>query len=149
MVESETVALTNFLVDPPAIVQFLKTDLEQAEAAGKLDVSHAKQKNWLRKLQSFKFVTHCLLMLDQDNVLRIFSQATQSDQAYALDVPGYKEKLLLDLKSLHSGSKGPAIRRNLGQLMQGKYAMMRLHGTPGKEEEVATNDEWEEGDTLE
>ena len=149
MVESETVALTNFLADLPAIVQFLKTDLEQAEAAGKLDVSHAKQKNWLRKLQSFKFVTHCLLMLDQDNVLRIFSQATQSDQAYALDVPGYKEKLLLDLKSLHSGSKGPAIRRNLGQLMQGKYAMMRLHGTPGKEEEVATNDEWEEGDTLE
>jgi hypothetical protein len=76
MVESETVALKNFLVDLPAIVEFLKTNLEEAEASGKQDVSHAKQRNWLQKIQQFKFVAYCLLMLDQDNVLRVFSQAT-------------------------------------------------------------------------
>ena len=45
MVESETVALKNFLADLPAIVAFLKSNLEEAEAAGKQDVSHAKQRN--------------------------------------------------------------------------------------------------------
>ena len=149
MVESETVALKNFLADLPAIVEFLKANLEEAEVSGKQDISHAKQRNWLGKLQQFKFVAYGLLMLDQDNILRIFSQATQSDQAYALDVPGYKEKLVADLKLCESGSYGPEMKRNIEQLKQGSYAGIRLHGTPGKEEAIVSNEEWEEGDALE
>ena len=146
MVESETVALRNFLVDLPAIVKALKENLEEAST---VDVSLAKQQGWLRQLQQFKFVVHCLLMLDQDGVLRTFSQRTQSDTAYALQIPGYKEKLLQGLKSYQAGAFGPEILRNLSQLKSGKFAGMALLGTPSQEDEIVANDDWEEGGTLE
>jgi len=146
MVESEATSLRNFLVDLPAIVEAMKQNLQEAST---IDVSLAKQRGWLRQLQQFKFVVHCLLMLDQDNVLRIFSQSTQSDSAYALEVPGYKEHLVAGLKRYHDGAFGPELTRNLAQLKSGKFAGMILLGAPGQEEEIVANNEWEDGGRLE
>ena len=109
---------------------------EGQEAEGKEEVIHAKQRAWLQKMRQFKFVAHCLLMLDQDTALRVFSKSTQSDQAYALDVPNYKEQLQLELQRFHAGVLGPEISKNLAQLKKGEFAGVPLLNVPGKEEEL-------------
>jgi len=131
MVESETIVLRNFLIDFPVIVQYLRECVQEAEAAQKVELVHIQQRGWIKQLCQFKFVSFMLCMLDQDTELRIFSKNTQSDSAYALEVPVFKDHLKKSLQKLSMGGHGPNVARNLEQLKQGKFAGVKLLNIPG------------------
>jgi hypothetical protein len=73
-VESEYVAITTFLHDYPVVVIDFQRTIEAAKDDATMDV--AKVKHWLRRMLQFKFVAVCLILIDIDKSLKIFSKAT-------------------------------------------------------------------------
>lgn len=131
MVESEAVAIKNFLIDLPVLVPWMQQNVSEAEGAGQIELEHIKQRGWIRQIRQFKFVTHLLLMLSQDEQMRIFSKQTQSDSAYALEVPGFKQDFRAALEKLNTGALGPEISEHLPELKEGMFGGVKLLGVPG------------------
>ena len=132
MVESETIALRNFMVDYVTIVADLKSTLQAADAAsGAKEVIHIKMRTWLRKLTQFKFVAVCLVLIDINTASRRFSKAAQSEDGIATDhvrlLADYRDRI----STLRNGSYGSQVQSNIEQLRRGFYGNVQLVGVPG------------------
>lgn len=51
MVESEVIAIRNFLKDLPTIIKYLEAQVAAAKAAGKVSVTTIKQQGWIRQIK--------------------------------------------------------------------------------------------------
>jgi hypothetical protein len=130
MVESEVIAIKNFLTDIPEIITYLEKCVAQDKASGNTSVTTIKQQGWIRQITQFKFISHCLILLDIDVQLQVFSQRAQSDCALALDIPGYLDELRYSLRRLNQGAFGTHVQQNLAGLRFGKYRTMTLRHAP-------------------
>ena len=140
MIESEYIALKNFMADYPVIIHWLRAEVDKLSASSNgADQRQAIQmKHWIRKMRSFKFVAVTLTLLDHDKQFKIFSKATQNDFDLALDYPTSHERFKSALESAKSGKLGSHVKRNLSSLKAGKYAGIVLLGM---REEVSATEE--------
>ena len=125
-IESEFIAVSNFLATLPAIYAALQKELDD-DVKGKLDdklsaTTRTKIGGWLRKIKQFKFVAHLIVMVDVHTVNKIFSKRVQSDAALVIDVPTYREKLKDDLTKLRT-TLGAEARRRLESLKKRTLVM--------------------------
>ena len=143
MVESETVALKNFLTDLPFIVIDLTQTIAEADGTpAATTVQISKCRSWLRQIRQFKFVAVLIVLLDSNELSRKFSKATQADDGLAIDVPHHLTQLTTKLTARRDGALGPKLARNLRQLCKGKFGSVELLGVPqtDAEQEAATAD---------
>jgi len=133
MVESETIALKNFLIDLPVIAADLESMIEEARGTTDSTSVHiAKCKMWLRRITEFKFVAVCLVLLDVNIVTRRFSKGTQADDAVVVDLIPLLSSYEATIKQYADGTFGPKIRHNLANLCQGRYGSVQLKRVPGR-----------------
>ena len=117
-VESEHLALSNFLHSLPAIYAALDKEL-----AGVLTPKMRNEiQGWKTKIRQFKFVAYLIVMVDIHKVDKIFSKRVQSDTALVLDVPTYIETFKQDLEKM-KGSLGAEAEKRLASLAEGKLDM--------------------------
>ena len=89
MIESEYIALLNFMIDYPVIIGYLEGEITKLEGSSNASTQcHVTQmKHWSRRMREFKFVAVTLCLLDNDKRSKIFSKAAQNDNDLALDYP--------------------------------------------------------------
>ena len=136
-VESEYIAITNFLASLVVIYGALKAE---TEVEGIKEEMKTKINGWLRKMVQFKFVAYLVVMCDIHTVNKIFSKRAQSDSSLILDVPTLRDDYKIGLQKLLT-TLGPEAQRRLPSLQTGKIVMADA-GKPGRVL-VVTNEEGE------
>ena len=130
MIESEYIALNNFMIDYPVIIGYLAGEIKELEGSSNAAVQCKviQMKHWSRRMREFKFVAVTLCLLDNDKRSKIFSKAAQNDNDLALDYPTSNAKFKESLEAAQSGTLGSHVKWNLASLKAGKYAGIKLLG---------------------
>ena len=86
MIESEYIALNNFMIDYPVIIGYLAGEIKELEGSSNAAVQCKviQMKHWSRRMREFKFVAVTLCLLDNDKRSKIFSKAAQNDNSTSM-----------------------------------------------------------------
>ena len=108
MIESEYIALLNFMIDYPVIIGYLEGEITKLEGSSNASTQcHVTQmKHWSRRMREFKLVAVTLCLLDNDKRSKGFSKAAQNDNDLALDYPTSHARFKQSLKTAQSGVLG-------------------------------------------
>lgn len=141
-VESEFIAIRNFLTDLPLIVAELNDELDKVALKKELRV---KISDVVRQIRQMKFVEHLVIMSDIMEVAKGFSRQVQSDSSCIIALPRFRAALRERLESLRH-SLGPEARRRLSSLAMGKLVMNEAgHAIADPRNEVAVTEDEQTG----
>ena len=103
-VESSHKMFKALLHDMPVLVVSLERELSFSEDNGGPEPGkRLKMRGWVNAMKQFKFVCVGLVVLDLHTITRKFSKQVQSNSAFILDLPRFREELFDGLEVLVLG----------------------------------------------
>jgi hypothetical protein len=84
----------------------------------------SKIRGWTRQIRTFKFISHCLVQVDIDLAMRIFSKQVQSDSALIIDYGKFRASYKRRLARLQ-GRLGATARARVAELAMGEWSFSR------------------------